>query len=401
MPRPLRVQMEGALYYVTCRAELGIPLFQDSRDTETYLELLSQYKNQNGFRVYAFTLCAYELHLLLETGGGVTISQFMHALNSRYTKLYCSRYVHKGHLFQGRFRSVVAEKETTLLPLIRFTHGQPKPLASSLSRYEGKETLESWVDLLEAKPESWRMEAGSAEREELRGLLQRPAIGSDSFLAEVKNRMAVKAAGPEEEDLKELEEGEEERELVPIRIRKGWKRGGFLAAVAVAGLAGVISQRVPAARTPSLDNVITAVIVGSESAPAEAPVAAASVASGGQLASFIPVPHLGGTAWDLQVRSMRGPGQAPIQKDSIRFDGNRMTSAELSAEGFSSSNCTLTPQPDGTFLWETMQSGPAGETVCWRGECDGRKMRGVMTRQKDGKEAESFNFIAVNPMSET
>jgi predicted MPP superfamily phosphohydrolase len=45
----------------------------------------------------------------LEVGAGATISQFMHALNSRYTKLYCRRYIHTGHLFQGRFRAVVVE----------------------------------------------------------------------------------------------------------------------------------------------------------------------------------------------------------------------------------------------------------------------------------------------------
>lgn len=395
MPRPLRVHVEGALYYVTCRAEPGIPLFQDARDAETYLDLLSQYKAQRGFRVYAFALCGYDLHLLLEAGAGATISQFMHALNSRYTKLYCKRYIHTGHLFQGRFRAVLAEKEPYQLPLIRFVHSQPEPLASSLPRYEGKDPLGSWVDVLEAGTGSWRMETASPEMEEMRGLLQKPAVGSPDFLEEVKRRTSaaasapVKAAGPEEEDLKELEE---EEEMVPVRIRKGWHRSGFLAAAVMAALVGLLSQR---ALIPSESKV--RVIV--ESQPGSAPSSPVVVA-GTQLASLAPAPHLGGTTWDIQIRPMRNAGKSPIREDSLRFDGSRVASSQLSDEGFAPSNYTLTPQPDGTFIWETMQAGPGGEIICWRGECDGQRMRGVMTRQKDGKETESFNFIAVNPMSE-
>ena len=392
MPRPLRVHMEGALYYVTCRAEPGIPLFQDARDAETYLDLLSQYKNQHGFRVYAFALCSYELHLLLEAGAGATISQFMHALNSRYTKLYCKRYIHTGHLFQGRFRAVVAEREPCLLPLIRFVHGQPESLTASLSRYEGKDPLGSWVDVLETGTGSWKMEAGSAEMENLRSALQRPAIGSPAFLEEVKQRSAAvasapaKSAGPEEEDLKELEE----EELVPVRIRRGWHRNGFLAAAVMAALAGLLSQRTPS------ESKLHVIVESKPGAAASSPVAVA----GTQLASMLPMPHLGGTTWDIQIRPMNSMGKSQIREDSLRFDGSRVASSQLSDEGFAPSNYTLTPQGDGTFIWETMQSGPGGEVICWRGECDGKRMRGVMTRQKDGKEVESFNFIAVNPMSE-
>ncbi|MBI3322572.1 MAG: transposase [Candidatus Omnitrophica bacterium] len=395
MPRPLRVHMEGALYYVTCRAEPGIPLFQDARDAETYLDLLSQYKNQQGVRVYAFSLCAYELHLLLEVGGSSTISQFMHALNSRYTKLYCKRYIHAGHLFQGRFRAVVAEKASCLFPLVRFVHSQPGSLAGSLPRYESRETA-GWMDLPEAGSESWSMEPAGPAWDELRRSLQKPAMGSAAFLEEVKRRVsavpAPKAAGPEEEDLKELEE--EEEELVPVRIRKGWHRNGFLAVAVMAALAGMLSQR---ALAPAPSESKVHVIV--ESQQSAEPASQMSVA-GAQMASLAPTPRLGGTTWDIQIRPSINAAKSPIREDSIRFDANRVASTQLSAEGFSPSNYTLTPQPDGTFIWETMQSGPGGEVVCWRGECDGQRMRGVMTRQKDGTETESFNFIAVNPMSE-
>ncbi len=379
--------MEGVLYHVTCRAELGIPLFQDQGDVDTYLDLLSQYKHQQGFRVYAFTLCAYELHLLLEAGAGATISQIMHALNSRYTKLYCKRYLHAGHLFQGRFRAVVAEKETALLPLIRYLHAQPGSLASSLSLYSDRSQPESWVDLAGTEAGSWKMETESQEMEELRKLLQRPAIGSSAFLEEVKRRASAsdivpaKATGPEEE------------ELVPVRIRRNWQRNGFLAAAMVAGLAGLLSQR---AATP-LQSKVRMIV---ESHPAAAQPAQLAV-GGSRLISTVPAPYLGGTNWQIQMRPMHGADKEPALIDQLSFQEKRVVSEKLSAKGFSGSNYTLTPQEDGTFIWETMQTGPQGEVICWRGECDGRRMRGVMTRQNQGKETENFIFMSVNPMSET
>lgn len=412
MPRPLRVHMEGVLYYVTCRAEPGIPLFQDSRDTETYLDLLSQYKHQLGFRVYAFSLCAYELHLLLEVGAGATISQVMHALNSRYTKLYCKRYVHAGHLFQGRFRAVVAEKEPCLVPLIRFVHGQRDPLANSLSRYEGFEggcqvsdLAPSWLDTLELEVEagSWRMEAGSAEMGELRGSLQSQAIGSPIFLNEVKRRAAAAASaqamasGPEEEE-EEEEKLEEDMELVPVRIRRGWHRGGFLAAAMMAALVGLLSQRtlIP------LESKVR-VIVESQAAPARSSAQAVSEPAP-LLAVMTPAPtQLNGTRWEIQIAPMYARNGTPIVQDQIAFEGNRISSKALSAQGFPMSNITLTPQEDGRLVWETMQTHPNGEMVFWRGELKEGRMQGIFSRRPAGDgPPQDFLFVGIpRPMADS
>jgi hypothetical protein len=123
------------------------------------------------------------------------------------------------------------------------------------------------------------------------------------------------------------------------------------------------------------------------------------------VANIIPAQHspmmtLAGSQWDIRLIPQFAASAAAAQADRLRFTTTSVASEALSAHGFSGSAYTVIRQPEGGILWETMQAGPGGETVCWRGECDGRRMRGVMTRQKDGKETESFNFIAVNPMSE-
>jgi len=63
---------------------------------------------------------------LIELKNGVTISTIMHALNSLYTKTYNARYGKRGHLFQERFRAVVADKKTYLRELTAHIHSNAK-----------------------------------------------------------------------------------------------------------------------------------------------------------------------------------------------------------------------------------------------------------------------------------
>ena len=113
------------------------------------------------------------------------------------------------------------------------------------------------------------------------------------------------------------------------------------------------------------------------------------------LASFTMPSRLVGTSWDVQVMPMDGSGAKAIQADELRFGAGKVTSSLLSAQGFSEANYSLTLQPDGTVLWETMQTARSGEVVCWRGEWNGERMQGVITRQLPGQAASNFSFVGI------
>lgn len=398
MPRPQRINLEGALTYVTCRGEPGLSLFRDGRDLETYLDLLSQYRSEHGFKLFAYSLSLKEVHLCLEAGAGATISRIMHDLNSRYTKLYGSRWQHSGHLFQGRFRSVVLEKEPYLLRLVHFIHAQPAPLSSSLALYrEGAAADSTCLDSQEllARLAGQPLEAELlGENEEMRRILQRPVVGSLEFVEAARkcaSAVPTGSGGP----LFEEEEEEEEEELVPVRIRKGFRHNGWIGLALIAVLAGLSMRTAPS------NGPVQVIVQPAVLAPQTQMVQPVSLTAGGPQTAVLSMDApLQGTVWQIQLRPMDNlSGSSHL--DRLRFDRNQVTSSRLSSQGFAGSNYTLTPQAGGTFIWETMQTGTNGEIVCWRGECDGQRMRGVMTRQKSGEEVESFNFIAVNPMSET
>jgi putative transposase len=121
MARPLRIQYEGAVYHVTCRGNDRKSIFKDDLDRNIFLELLS-----NGLRTYHIILYCYVLmdnhfHLLLETPLS-NLNEFMRWYNITYTSHYNRRYKRSGHLYQGRYKSILVEKKGYLHVLSRYIH---------------------------------------------------------------------------------------------------------------------------------------------------------------------------------------------------------------------------------------------------------------------------------------
>lgn len=128
MPRVPRIHIEKALYYITSRGDGNQEIFKEAADYAAYLELLKKYKKQYSYRLFAYGLLPNHLHLLIELVKNITISQIMHGLNSNYTKYFSGRYKKGGHLFQERYKMVLAEKDPNLLNLTAYIHLNPKTL---------------------------------------------------------------------------------------------------------------------------------------------------------------------------------------------------------------------------------------------------------------------------------
>jgi len=103
MPRLPRIQIEGAIYYVTSKGLAGQNVFKEEPDYEMYLNLIKKYKGQYKFRLFSYCLAPDQLHLLIETREDATLSEIMHDLNSMYTKYFNSRYGRSGPLFESHW----------------------------------------------------------------------------------------------------------------------------------------------------------------------------------------------------------------------------------------------------------------------------------------------------------
>jgi putative transposase len=106
------------------RGNRGQVVFRDERDYSLYLTFLREYREKLGFFLYAYALMPTHLHLLIETQA-TPLSQLMQRLQFRYTRNFNIRYKGWGHLFQGRYKSILGDKDSYFLELTAYIHLNP------------------------------------------------------------------------------------------------------------------------------------------------------------------------------------------------------------------------------------------------------------------------------------
>jgi REP element-mobilizing transposase RayT len=119
MARPLRLEFPHAVYHVTGRGNARQGIVADDSDRRRFLAILAHVVDRYGWLCHAYCLMDNHYHLLIETPKP-NLSQGMRQLNGLYTQAYNRRHHRVGHLFQGRFKAVLVEKETHLLELCRY-----------------------------------------------------------------------------------------------------------------------------------------------------------------------------------------------------------------------------------------------------------------------------------------
>lgn len=135
MARKSRVEFEGAFYHVIVRGNQRRKIFQDERDRLSYLDRVEHYRKRCGFTLYAYVLMPNHVHLLLETGA-VFLSKIMQGIQFSYTQLYNRRHRTVGHLFQGRYKAILCDRNQYLLELVRYIHLNPARMRSPLDPWK-------------------------------------------------------------------------------------------------------------------------------------------------------------------------------------------------------------------------------------------------------------------------
>lgn len=124
MARPYRLRSENCLYHIMSRGDDRKRIYTGSRDYEKFMGYVIQAKERYRFYLYAYCLMPNHFHLLLETRLP-NISAIMHYIKGAYTVFYNLRHQRCGHLFQGRFKSIVVDKDAYFLELSRYIHLNP------------------------------------------------------------------------------------------------------------------------------------------------------------------------------------------------------------------------------------------------------------------------------------
>lgn len=219
MARPLRIEFSGAVYHVTSRGDRREAIFEDDADRGYFLGVLGQAAERFDAQVLAYCLMGNHYHLVLHTRRA-NLSLLMRHLNGVYTQAYNRRHRIVGHLFQGRFKAILVDRESYLLTLCRYVELNPVRASlctgpadwpwSSYQAHVGLVSTPAWLDtdglhgfLLghdvsdarDRRRAAKRYAALVASAPDLKiwpeGLRQQIFLGDDDFVERMQEKMAV------------------------------------------------------------------------------------------------------------------------------------------------------------------------------------------------------------------
>ncbi|MFA5353793.1 MAG: transposase [Thermodesulfovibrionales bacterium] len=218
MARPLRIEYSGAIYHVTSRGNARDKIFEDDLDREAFLFTLSSVVRRYNWLCHAYCLMDNHYHLMIETPDG-NLSIGMRQLNGVYTQKYNIRHNRPGHVFQGRFKAILVDKEGYLLELCRYVVLNPvraglveKPEQWQWSSYQATAGLRQSPEYLtkdwilgmfgkqrKASQERYQsfVEAGIGQKSPWEGLKGQVLLGGESFVERFSELLAGKEENKE------------------------------------------------------------------------------------------------------------------------------------------------------------------------------------------------------------
>jgi REP element-mobilizing transposase RayT len=155
MARPLRIEFPGAVYHVTSRGDRREPIFEDDQDRLMFLDIVAQALSRFDGQMLAYCLMGNHYHFVLHTRKA-NLSSLMRHINGVYTQAFNRRHDKIGHLFQGRFKAILVDRDAYLLEVCRYVELNPvragttrKPHTwpwSSYRAHSGVEPAPEWLD---------------------------------------------------------------------------------------------------------------------------------------------------------------------------------------------------------------------------------------------------------------
>jgi len=119
MTRPLRLELAGGLYHVTSRGDRRECIYDNDKDRIEWLEILKNVCNRYNWQCHAYCLMDNHYHIVIETVEA-NLSKGMRQLNGVYTQYYNREHGRAGHVFQGRYKGILVERDEYLLELARY-----------------------------------------------------------------------------------------------------------------------------------------------------------------------------------------------------------------------------------------------------------------------------------------
>jgi putative transposase len=211
MSRPLRLEFPGALWHITSRGNERRDIIRDSHDSRFFRSLLGRVVTERHWILHAWVLMSNHYHLLLETPEP-NLSRGVKSLNQEYASWFNSRHDRVGHLFQGRFKGILVERDSHLSELMRYVVLNPVRAAmvdsaeeypwSSYRATAGLEPAPAWLEIdwtlqrFGSREEYRQFVAARASYRPWEAVIGQIYLGGEAFRERIQERVGVQVEGP-------------------------------------------------------------------------------------------------------------------------------------------------------------------------------------------------------------
>lgn len=124
MGRAWRIEYEGALYHLMSRGNDGQDIYLNDADRNLFLETISEMSERFEVDIFAYVLMPNHYHLLVKTLQA-NLKKAMQWFGTTYTRRFNNRNFKKGHLFQGRYKSILVQNDAYAVRLSCYIHRNP------------------------------------------------------------------------------------------------------------------------------------------------------------------------------------------------------------------------------------------------------------------------------------
>ena len=152
MARKPRIHIPGALYHVMLRGNGGQPIFFSDRDRCRLCLLIQEGIERFDHKIHAFCFMGNHIHLAIQTGK-IPLSQIVQNFAFRYAAYLNKQRKRVGHVFQGRFKSILVDEAAYLSELVRYIH--LNPVRANLVESPGDYTWSGHRTYLGKSPITW------------------------------------------------------------------------------------------------------------------------------------------------------------------------------------------------------------------------------------------------------
>ncbi len=124
MPRVRREKCPNSIYHIIVRGNNKEDIFKHYMVREVFLNRLKRYKEKFQMEIYVYCMMTNHVHLVVYDNGQ-DISKFMQGLSLSYAIYFNKKYNRSGHVFQGRFTSVMVKSDDYFIHVSKYIHLNP------------------------------------------------------------------------------------------------------------------------------------------------------------------------------------------------------------------------------------------------------------------------------------